>query len=168
MLFYSETNLSTASEKIPIWLTFAVTVFLDIHHTLRTRKDVEPLERPFNELQHIGEEASRTFEKHLEFSGQIEAPSTSQEGKEEYEKRKALEADHLQDLKREIDCFILDDILYYFKMKYYQEVEKVFPGESERFSLYHRHPVLWHSRLPDHLEIAACGCRRMQRMGRSH
>ena len=121
------TNLPTESKKIPIWLTFAVTIFLDIHHILRER-----VERPFNELQQIAREASQTVKKYSEFSDQMKPPSTWPKKNE-----KAV-----QGLRRDIDVCVLGDVVYPLKEKYYKQCSGVSPTESERFYLYKRHPIL--------------------------
>jgi hypothetical protein len=120
-------NLPTESKKIPIWLTFAVTIFLDIHHILRER-----VERPFNELQRIGREAGQTLKKYSQFSGQMKPPITWPKKNEKI----------VQGLRRDIDVCVLGDVVYPLKDKYYKQCSGVSPTESERFYLYKRHPIL--------------------------
>lgn len=61
----------TQTKKIPIWLGFATTVLLDIHHVFRSNVDYG-----LQSLQEIGTLVKGTINGYLEFSKDIPRPAT--------------------------------------------------------------------------------------------
>lgn len=59
------------TKKVPIWLTFATTAFLDIHHMMRGAVGIA-----FDELQVVGQHVKTTLDRYFEFSDAIPAPKT--------------------------------------------------------------------------------------------
>lgn len=115
------------TKQIPVWLTFAVTIFLDIHHILRDKAGVG-----LPEMQVRGNYAKSTLEKYFELSKGLVKPTTWPKNNEKF---------FLQ-IKEEIDKFILKDVVFPFKAQQHRSFKLPAPGESEKFYLYTRHPVL--------------------------
>jgi len=65
------------TKRIPIWLTFATTTLLDIHHLLRDKVEVA-----FDNLQDVAQNAKSKLDLHFKFSRDIPAPSTWPENNE--------------------------------------------------------------------------------------
>lgn len=61
----------TETKKIPIWLSFATTVLLDIHHVFRSKVDYG-----FHSLQETGTLVKGAINRYLEFSKDIPHPVT--------------------------------------------------------------------------------------------
>ena len=115
------------TKKIPIWLTFATTVLLDIHHILRDKVDIA-----FKQLQEIGLRAFETLSRYQEFSKNIPAPSTWPMSNEKF----------LQELARDVENAILKDQIFPIKDKQYKKLNAIYSPETERFYLHKRHPIL--------------------------
>ncbi|TVY87900.1 hypothetical protein LAWI1_G008034 [Lachnellula willkommii] len=115
------------TKEIPIWLTFATTCFLDIHHILRGSID-----RTFEDLQDIGNNTKRTFDRHFAFSRGLTRASTWPQGNEDNQRK----------FSENVEEFILKDIIFPLKVEYYQKTNRLPPGESERFYLYKHQPIL--------------------------
>lgn len=115
------------SKNIPIWLTFATTVLLDIHHTLKDKADLG-----FKQLQAIGRRASGTLSRYQEFSQNITSPSTWP----------TSNANIIRELARGINDGILKDQIFPIKDKQYKKKNSLYSPETERFYLYKRHPIL--------------------------
>ncbi|TVY18008.1 hypothetical protein LARI1_G007450 [Lachnellula arida] len=115
------------TKEIPIWLTFATTCFLDIHHILRGSID-----RTFEDLQDIGNNTKRTLDRHFAFSRGLTRPSTWPQ----------VDEDNQRKFYENVEKWILKDIIFPLKVKLYQEKNISPPGESERFYLYKRQPIL--------------------------
>lgn len=113
--------------EIPVWLTFATTVFLDIHHFLR-----EKVDKGFEELRTIGSHATSTLDKHFELSQGLRTPSTWPKQNQEI----------LRMLAKEIQEFTLRDQIFPIKDRQYKKLDSTFASESERFYLYKRQPIL--------------------------
>lgn len=88
------------TKEIPVWLTFAVTVFLDIHHILRDKVGLG-----LAEMQVRGTKAKSTLEQYFSLSKSLLKPTTWP---------KNNEIVFLQ-IKEEIDKFILKDVVFPFK-----------------------------------------------------
>jgi hypothetical protein len=115
------------TKNIPIWLTFATTVLLDIHHILKDRVD-----SAFNQLQEVGNQATRTLSEYFEFSRNIPSPST-------WPKRKD---DALRGLYNDVTEGVLKDMIFPIKQKEYKKFGNAPSDESERFYLFKRQPIL--------------------------
>jgi hypothetical protein len=115
------------TKKIPIWLTFATTVLLDIHHTLKDKVDIA-----FNELQAVGNQAAKTFSRYLDFSRNMPRPST-------WPKRND---DVIRELSKGVEECILKDVIFPLKQISFKKFDNVQSEDSERFYLYKRHPIL--------------------------
>ena len=115
------------TKRIPIWLAFATTLLLDIHHILRDKADTA-----FQELQDIGNKAALSLRRYIEFSEHIPSPST-------WSKSDAKQIDRLAE---HIEQCILDDMIFPFKDKEYKKKMQAYSESQERFYLYKRQPVL--------------------------
>jgi hypothetical protein len=115
------------TKNIPIWLTFATTVLLDIHHTLKDKVDIA-----FNQLQEVGNHAAQTFSRYFEFSRNIPKPSTWPKKND----------DVLRELSKSLEEYVLNDIIFPLKKKAYKKFSNVQAEDSEKFYLYKRHPIL--------------------------
>jgi len=115
------------TKSIPIWLTFATTVLLDIHHILKDKADLG-----FKQLQGIGRRASAILSRYQEFSQNIPNPSTWPTANEKI----------LRELARGINDRILKDQIFPIKDAQYKKKNTLYSPETERFYLYKRHPIL--------------------------
>jgi hypothetical protein len=115
------------TKEIPIWLTFATTILLDIHHILRAKVDTA-----FKELQEIGRHAAQTLSRYQEFSRIIPSPTTWPKSND----------DILRKLAKDVEECILKDMIFPIKDKQYKKKGAIYSEETERFYLYKRHPIL--------------------------
>jgi hypothetical protein len=115
------------TKEIPIWLAFATTIFLDIHHILRDKVDIA-----FNQLQEIGRHSTQTLSRYQEFSRNIPSPATWNKSND----------DVLQKLAKGMEECILKDMIFPIKDKQYKKKGAIYSEETERFYLYKRHPIL--------------------------
>ncbi|KAG0647254.1 hypothetical protein D0Z07_7314 [Hyphodiscus hymeniophilus] len=115
------------TKDIPVWLTFATTILLDIHHLAKDQAD-----RAFDQLQAIAEKSKRTLVCYFEFSRGITNPSTWPR-----ENERAL-----QHLAETIDMHLLQDVILKLKEGNYTRLRLPYSVEVERFYLYKRQPIL--------------------------
>ncbi|KUJ14900.1 uncharacterized protein LY89DRAFT_124635 [Mollisia scopiformis] len=115
------------TKQIPIWLTFATTVFLDINQTLRGRVSIA-----FDELQVVANHVKNTLDGYFEFSKSIPAPRTWPKSYEEM----------LREFREGVAETILKDVVFPLKSKYYKKVDGIAPGETARFYLLKGQPIL--------------------------
>jgi hypothetical protein len=116
-----------SNQGIPVWLTFATTVFLDIHHTLRGDVWGNPII-----LRNVATCATQTLNQYFELSQGLMKPSTWPAMNE-----KAL---HL--FAKEIDEYVLSDAILPHKKVLLRAENMPQPPETEKFYLYKRHPIL--------------------------
>ncbi len=115
------------TKNIPIWLTFATTVLLDIHHILKDNADLG-----FKQLQAIGRRASGTLSRYQEFSQNIPSPSAWPTSNQNI----------IRELARGINEGILKDQIFPIKDQQYKKKNTLYSSETERFYLYKRHPIM--------------------------
>jgi hypothetical protein len=115
------------TKEIPVWLTFATTILLDIHHLAKDQVD-----RSFKESQLIANRAKATLSRYFEFTRGIKPPSTWPKGNERV-------LTHLADA---VDKTILEDVVLPLKEKLYTRLRLPYSADVERFYLYKRHPIL--------------------------
>jgi hypothetical protein len=108
------------TKDIPVWLTFATTVFLDIHHILREKAGIG-----FVELQLNAKHAKATLGQYFELSRGLVKPDT-------WPKSNEMVLEHLAE---EIDKFVLKDVVFPFKIAQYKSFNMPSPGESDNFYL---------------------------------
>ncbi|CZR66882.1 uncharacterized protein PAC_16783 [Phialocephala subalpina] len=113
--------------KIPIWLTFATTILLDIHHLLRGNVGMA-----YDQLQVVGKHVKSTLDRHFKFSENLPAPVTWPKGNDKV----------LRSYAEGVDESILNDVVFPLKVKYYKQFGRVPPGEEERLYLLKRQPML--------------------------
>lgn len=115
------------TKDIPVWLVFAVTIFLDIHQILR-----EKVESGFGELQLTAKEWTKTLTRYFELSEGLGKPASWPSSNEV-----AFHAAQTQ-----IDAFVLQDPIYLVRDQYTRSWRTPQPMEIDRFYLCRRHPVL--------------------------
>ncbi|KAE9369320.1 hypothetical protein N431DRAFT_413162 [Stipitochalara longipes BDJ] len=115
------------TKDIPVWLTFATTVFLDIHHTLRDEVIVIP-----RTLLGTAVIATENINRYLELSGGLIKPATWPKKNE----------DALRAFVKEMDYCISNDPIFPLKEAHLRREKCPPPEPSEWFWLYKRHPVL--------------------------
>jgi hypothetical protein len=115
------------TKEIPVWLTFATTVFLDIHHILRMEVYGNPVI-----MRAVATRAKETMGHYFELSRGLVKPDTWPEHNENV----------FQKFVEEIDQCVLSDAILPHKRDQLRATNQPPPPESERFYLYKRHPVL--------------------------
>lgn len=115
------------TKEIPVWLVFAVTVFLDIHHILR-----EKAERGFGELQRTARDWSGTLTRYFELSEGLVKPA-------DWPKFNEVAFHAAQD---QIDALVLQDPTYWARERDVRTRNTPEATEIDRFYLCCRHPVL--------------------------
>jgi hypothetical protein len=117
------------TKLIPVWLPFALTIFLDIHHLGMQHVDI-----PFNNLKVIADKAKNTLSQYFEFSQGLTSPETWP-----YHNERVL-----QQFANNIDETVLKDPIFPHKKGLYAATDprRPFSDENERFYLYKRHPIL--------------------------
>ncbi|KAG4433195.1 hypothetical protein IFR05_011330 [Cadophora sp. M221] len=115
------------TKDIPIWLVFATTIFLDIHHILREKIDLG-----FHELQTRAGVATSQLDRYFELSrGLLKTANWPMHNEKSFAQ-----------IHDEMNRFILNDVVLPFKESQYQSFRQAAPDASEKFYLYKRHPVL--------------------------
>jgi hypothetical protein len=115
------------TKEIPVWLTFATTVLLDIQHLARDKVD-----HSLKQLQVIASRAKGTLSHYFDFSRAITRPST-------WPKENELWLKHLAE---GIDKTMLNDVVLPLKQKLFTQFGHPFSADTERFYLYKRQPIL--------------------------
>ncbi|RFU35703.1 hypothetical protein B7463_g727, partial [Scytalidium lignicola] len=115
------------TKSIPIWLAFATTVFLDIHHLLRQNVDTA-----FQQLQTLGIDAKKTVDRYFDFSQDITPPSTWPRSNEQF----------FRQMIKDMEDTILTDVIFPVKAVNFKSHRLAPPDESEKFYLYKRQPIL--------------------------
>ncbi|CZT05260.1 uncharacterized protein RCO7_10896 [Rhynchosporium graminicola] len=115
------------TKEIPVWLVFATTIFLDIHHILRGK-----VELGFTELQTRTKMAKAQFDKYFELSRGLRKPDSWSTNELFFEQ-----------IRDQMSYFILNDAIFPHKTETYWQVFGCAPAEAtEKFYLYKRHPIL--------------------------
>jgi hypothetical protein len=115
------------TKEIPIWLTFATTVFLDIHHILRMEVYGNPVV-----MRAVATRAKETMGHYFELSRGLVKPDTWPEHNEKV----------FQIFVKEIDQCVLSDAILPHKRDQLRATNQPPPPDSEQFYLYKRHPIL--------------------------
>jgi hypothetical protein len=115
------------TKEIPVWLAFATTVFLDIHHTLRDISLVVP-----EKLQSIAKVTNETLNRYFELSRGIIKPATWPKSNE----------DAFRSFNKELEYCITNDPIFPLKEAHLKAQKQPPPEAVEWFWLYKRHPVL--------------------------
>ena len=115
------------TKEIPVWLTFATTILLDIHHLTRDKVGVS-----LANLQAIAKRAQGTLSRYFDFSRGITSPSTWPKENERW----------LKHFAEGIDKTMLNDFVLPLKEKFFTQLRHPFSAETERFYLYKRQPIL--------------------------
>lgn len=108
-------NMCT-DKKIPIWLVFAATTFLDIHHLMKDKAS-----QPFEDLQRMGTYAVETLDSHFAFSRNITSPQNWTSGVQ----------NALIEVYKGFKHTILDDIIFKAKKNSWKQIGMM-PGQSVR------------------------------------
>ncbi|ESZ94889.1 hypothetical protein SBOR_4765 [Sclerotinia borealis F-4128] len=117
----------TLSKKIPVWLTFATTVLLDIYHTMR-----EDVALAYLDSQLIVKTKKAILDKHIAFSRNFTHPATWP----------AKNQKVLQGLATDIEQMIMTDIILPCKREQFKKNSFPPPTSEEDFYLYRHHPIL--------------------------
>ena len=115
------------TKEIPIWLAFATTILLDIHHCAR-----DTVDHCLAVLQLEANRFKGTLSRYLEFSRGITSPSTW-----------PMENEHLlKRLAEAVNKTMLNDAVLPLKQKFFTRLGLPFLADTERFYLYKRQPIL--------------------------
>ncbi|XMA12733.1 hypothetical protein WAI453_005524 [Rhynchosporium graminicola] len=115
------------TKEIPVWLVFATTIFLDIHHILRGK-----VELGFTELQARTKMAKAQFDKYFELSRGLRKPDSW-----------STNELFFKQIRDQMSYCILNDAIFPHKTETYWQVFGCAPAEAtEKFYLYKRHPIL--------------------------
>jgi hypothetical protein len=117
----------TLTKEIPIWLVFATTVFMDIHHVMR-----EKAERAFDDFQAIVKIAKRAMESHTDFMRNVTCPKSWPAQNDLIARRFIWDMENT----------MLGDPTIAGKIEVYAESRVSISEEYERFYLYKRQPIL--------------------------
>lgn len=101
-------------KKIPIWLVFATTAFLDIHHFMKDKAS-----RPFEDLQRMGTDAVETLDNYFAFSHNIPSPQNWTSSVQ----------NALKKIHQGFNHSILDDVIFQAKEDCWKRIKEV-PGPS--------------------------------------
>lgn len=115
------------TKEIPIWLCFATTILLDIHHCMKDRVD-----HSLKVLQFEANRAKVTLSRYINFSQGIPSPSTWPKENQSL----------LTVLTEVVDKTMLNDIVLPLKQKFFAQFGRHFSADAERFYLYKRQPIL--------------------------
>lgn len=115
------------TKEIPVWLTFATTVFLDIHHILRIEVYGNPII-----MRAVATRAKETMGRYFELSRGLLKPATWPEYNEKV----------FHKFVQEIDQCVLSDAILPHKRNQLRATNQPSPPDSEEFYLYKRHPIL--------------------------
>jgi len=118
----------TLTKEIPVWLAFATTVFLDIHHILRE----EVFQLPPLTMGVAAANAKETMKRYFELSRGLLKPGTWSEHNDLV----------FHTFVKEIDTHVLDDAILPLKKAKLRAENQPAPADTERFYLYMRHPIL--------------------------
>ncbi|PVH87784.1 hypothetical protein DL98DRAFT_509345 [Cadophora sp. DSE1049] len=119
-------NLALTKE-MPVWLIFATTIFLDIHHILR-----EQVNRGLIELHRTAERAKLALEDYFELSKGLKKPNSWPMHNDLAYKQRLVD----------IEYFVLADAILPLKVHEFRKVNMPAPDACENFYLFSRHPVL--------------------------
>lgn len=117
----------TVTKSIPVWLAFATTVLLDIHHLTKDKAHAAS-----KQMQLIAGNGKSTLSWYFDFSRGTTSSSIWPKQNEQYLKLLAWHADNN----------LLDDIVLYPKQQHHAESGHPFSLDIERFYLYKRQPIL--------------------------
>ncbi|PQE09083.1 Ank-repeat mbp1 protein [Rutstroemia sp. NJR-2017a BVV2] len=115
------------TKEIAIWLAFAATVFLDIHHIMR-----EKVERAFDDFQAIVINAKLVMKRHTDFMRNVPWPQTWS-AKDEIIPQRFI---------AEMENYMLQDPALAMKMCWYKKEGVSTTEEYERFYFHKRQPIL--------------------------
>ncbi|KAI9640150.1 hypothetical protein NHQ30_011387 [Ciborinia camelliae] len=116
------------SKNISVWLSFATTVLLDIHHSMRERVALG-----YRDMQIIAQRLKTTLDKHIKFSRNVTHPAGW--CKNEIEKR-------IEGLATKIEESIITDAILNTKRKRWMCSDGPELTPEENFYLYRHHPIL--------------------------
>ncbi|KAF8866371.1 hypothetical protein BDZ45DRAFT_339028 [Acephala macrosclerotiorum] len=115
------------TKELPVWLVFAVTIFLDIHHILR-----ETVDSAFQELNSTAFRFEKTLDRYFQLSAGLAKPKTWPKKNEQA----------LREMRETLDECVFKDAIFPLKESQCRSMNYPAPPETERFYLYKRHPVL--------------------------
>ncbi|KAM3088281.1 hypothetical protein ACMFMG_002335 [Clarireedia jacksonii] len=115
------------TKEIPIWLAFATTIFLDIHHTMRDK-----FERAFHDFRVIVSNAKDVMKSYMDFMYNFPRPTT-------WPPRNDATLRHFIWI---MENTMLQDPILAGKEKCYAKAGLPISIDEERFYLYKRQPIL--------------------------
>jgi Family of unknown function (DUF6604) len=115
------------TKEIPIWLTFATAVFLDIHQTLQTK-----VHNNYLVLQDIATRAQQTLKRHFKL---VKGPRKAEIRDDKHEKELRL-------LVKQLDFYVRRHPFLLSKGNLAKAMNQALHLERDQFYLYKRHPIL--------------------------